>query len=597
MHPHNAIQSMIEFLERRRPLVVLLVLILTLSLIPALETFFFLGNSWQGIPPVFGDETLYHARVQTIVQGHTGGNPYFMEHSDGPPLVVFGGAWLNAIPGLLGVSFNTTLLLNFMLWSLLFALSAFYLFRELQVTPWVAVGSTVFVYLQSYAHVWRPANLQPVYPFIFLFYLVLARFMCEQSRRNSILLALATGATFYLYAFLWQIAVVTLGLLALYAFARKNWPLLRATIFSSCIGGAIGLPVPLYVVWLSHTSPYFWESLGRLGLVNTHLPMAEVMYSGGWIGIVLVLLFVLFRRVQTLQEDAAFVSLGLFLAISGFGLLGMQGSNLITGKLFETAEHVRILILPWLVFATASLGIFLWERRVLLSKSVRVFSIAVIMLLAGADGYFLREYIAPFLPASISRESWQTQQLYAKPFAWLQQQEKDPIVVWSDPHDFLATDLPVFTRHFALYAYWGMLELVPEGEIRERYLISQYFNNPTLSDLKSESEMSLYLGRHDFPHEAKTVERGIKLCRILFFWDTHKECGTPPTPQSLLGEKFFTDLENRFQTDIKPNIKAYLKKYHVAYILKDKVLNPAYHPETLGAKLVYADDRFEIYHL
>ena len=56
-------------------------------------------------------------------------------------------------------------------------------------------------------------------------------------------------------------------------------------------------------------------------------------------------------------------------------------------------------------------------------------------------------------------------------------------------------------------------------------------------------------------------------------------------------------LENKFQNDIKPNIKAYLKKYHVTYILKDKVLDPSYHPEALGAALVYADDRYEIYHL
>lgn len=585
------------FLAQHRPLVVLVVATFILSFIPIAHTFLVLGNSWQGIPPAFGDETLYHARVQTIVQGHTGGNPYFIEHSDGPPLVIFGGAWVNAIPGLLGVPFNAALVLNFIVWSLSFAFSAYFLFRELHAPPWIAVCGTVFLYLQSYAHVWRPANLQPVYPFIFLFYIALARFMREQSRRNSILLALATGAAFYLYAFFWQIAVVTLGLLILYAFVRKNLPLLKATLFSSLAGVAIGLPVPLYVLWLSRTSPYFWESLGRLGLVNTHLPMAEVLYSGGWIGIVLVLLAVLYWRVKILREDTVFVSLGFFLAVSGLGLWGMQGSNLVTGKLFETAEHVRILILPWLVFATVSLGVFLWERRANMSKSIQTFSIATIVLVSLANGYFLREYIEPFLPAGISRESWQTQQLYAKPFAWLQQQEKDSVVVWTEPHDFLGIDLPVFTRHFTLYAYWGMLELVPEGEIRERYLISQYFNNPTLSDLKSESEMALYLGRHDFPHEAKTIERGIKLCRIVFFLDKHKECGTVPTPQSLLGDQFFIDLENKFRTDIKPNIKAYLQKYHVSYFLKDKVLNPTYRPETLGAQRVYVDDRFEIYHL
>ena len=109
--------------------------------------------------------------------------------------------------------------------------------------------------------------------------------------------------------------------------------------------------------------------------------------------------------------------------------------------------------------------------------------------------------------------------------------------------------------------------------------------------------MALYLGRQDTAHNAKTIERGIKICRILFFFDKHKDCGTVPTPQSLLGDKFFTDLGRKFQTDIKPNIKAYLKKYHVSYILKDNVLNSNYRPEELGAKLVYSDDRYEIWHL
>ena len=140
-----------------------------------------------------------------------------------------------------------------------------------------------------------------------------------------------------------------------------------------------------------------------------------------------------------------------------------------------------------------------------------------------------------------------------------------------------------------------MWQLVPDSEFRERYLVSQYFNDPTIASLKS--TMWTYLGRQDAAHKAKTIERGIKICRILFFWDTSKDCGTPPTAISLLGEKFFSDLEQKFQTDIKPNIKAYLKKYHVSYIIKDTVLDPQYHPEKLGATRVYSDQRFEIYRL
>lgn len=571
--------------------------VLILTAIPFADVRLVLGDTWQSIMPAFGDEALYLARVETLVHGRTGGNPYFLEHSEGAPLVIFGGAWLNALPQVAGLAFDASLIFNFVLWSLLFAAAGYWFLRELRIPSWAAASGTFLLYLQSYPHVWRPVNLQTVYPFYFLFYVALMRFLREQSRRNIVFLALATGATFYMFAFLWQIALITLGLLFLYAAYMRRWPLARATFIAAGAGGLIGLPVPLYMLWLSRVSPHYWGSMGRLGLVDTHLPMAEVIYSGGWIGVVLILLAVLYWRVRTLWDDDTFALLGLCIAISGLGLWVMQGSNLITGKLLETGEHVRVLILPWLICSTLALAVVLWERRVRLSRGLRLFSAAVLVLLFGASACTAYQRFTPFLPSHADSAAWRTQQLYAGPFTWLDEHEKDPVVVWSEPRDYLATALPVFTRHFALYAFWGALELVSEDEIRERYLVSQYFNNPTATDLAEMSSMELYLGRGDVFHKPKTVERSIKLCRLLFFWDADRDCGTPPTPQELLGADFFSDLEKKFKTDIKPNIKAYLAKYHVTYLLKDKVLNPTYRPQVLGAARVYEDDRYELYRL
>ena len=334
--------------------------------------------------------------------------------------------------------------------------------------------------------------------------------------------------------------------------------------------------------------------------------MAEVIYSGGWVGATITFLAILLWRAKVLQQDKEFSLVATFLIITNLGLWVMQGSNLITGKLLETGEHLRLFILPGLIFSTVSLGAFLWKRRTLLSKGIQIFSVGVILMFSIVSGYYTYDYFSPFIPfqvhqdlwhPEIQEDLWQTEQLYVKPFAWLQENEKSPVVVWSDPHDFLTPHLPTFTRHFTLYAMYGMLELMPEGEVRERYLVSQYFNNPTLADLRTEREMRLYLGRGDYPHRPKTIERGIKICRILFFWDRSRDFGIPPTYQSFMGDQVFIDMESKFRTDIKPNIKAYLKKYHVSYILKDKILDPKYHPESLGAKLVYMDDRYELYHL
>ncbi|MFA6279093.1 MAG: hypothetical protein WCS97_01470 [Candidatus Paceibacterota bacterium] len=584
------------FLRQHRAATVLMGIVLLLTLIPILDTFLVLGNSWQGFPPTFTDETIYFAHVRAIGEGYlTDGNPYFLEHSSGPPVVIFGGAWLNAIPLLAGLSFNATLMLNFILWSLLFAGVLYWLFREVLVPSWVAVAGTVLLYIQSYAHVWRAVNLQPVYPFYFLFYVAIIRLVREQSRLNIGLLAFATGISFYIFAYWWQTVVVTLGLLFLYSLVRKNGSLMKATLLSSLIGGIIGLPVPLYILWLSRSSPYFWESMSRFGLVNTHLPMAEIVYSGGWIGILLALLVVLFWRVRALRGDKRFISLCIFVGVSGFGLWIMQGSNLITGKLLETGEHVKMLILPWLAFTTIIVGVYLWELRMQLSKWLQTLSFVAVAVCAGASMYFTYVYFAPFFKVESNREFWQTEQTYVKPFEWLEQEEKKPVVVWSNPHDYITPNLPIFTKHFTLFTTYTTWQLVSEDEIRERYLISQYFDNPTITSLKS--DMDTYLGRQDAHHRAKSIERGIKICRILFFWDKNKECGTPQTPAELLGDKFFSDLEQKFKNDIKPNIKAYLKKYNVSFILKDKILDLQYHPEALGAVRVYEDDRYEIYHL
>ena len=582
-----------DFLKPHRPFTVLVVIVLMLTTVPVFETVFVIGDAWQGILPPLTDG-IYDARVQTIGEGHfTGGNAFFLEHSDGPPLVIFAGAWINAIPLLFGVPFTTTMVINFIIWSLLFAVTAYWLLRELRVSSWVAVLGTLFLYVQSYGHILRPVNLQTVYPFYFLFFIALLCLIREQSRKNIIFLALITGATFYFYSYLWQTAVITLGILFLYALARRNWSLLKASLLSSLLGGIIGLPVPLYALWLSHASPYFWESVGRLGLVNTHLPMAEVIYSGGWIGVVCAFLAILYWRARTLRENKEFILLGSFLAISGFGLWVMEGSNLITGKLLETGEHMPGLIFPWLIVAVVSLGTFLWRQCAQLSNGLRMLAIGTFLLISIASIQYV--FLAQFLPPYVNRTVWQANQQYAKPLAWLQDTEKSPVAVWSNPTTYVTTLLPTYTRHFSLHTYWGRLELLSDNEVRERYLITQYFNNLTISDLKNNIED--YLGRQDTAHNAKTIERGIKICRILFFWDKSKDCGTPPTPQQLLGEKFFTDLEKKFRTDIKPNIKAYLKKYHVSYMLNDKTLDSPFYPEKLGAVLVYTDDRFELYKL
>jgi hypothetical protein len=585
-----------EWLREHAALVVLIIVVLLLTALPYVEARMLTGDSWRGILPPFTDG-LNEARIHVIGEGHlSDGNAYFKEHADGLPLVIFGGAWLNALPLWLGLSFNATYFLNFAIWSVLFALTAYWLLRALYLRTWVAAVAAFVLYLQSYGHVIRPANLQPVYPFFFLFYLALWWFIQVQKRSTIIFLGLCTGASFYLYAFFWQGVVITLGLLFFWSVLKKNWLLSKATLLASGLGGAIGVPVPLYMLYLSHSSPFYWESMRRLGLVDTHLPTSEVVYSGGWVGIVLILLAVLYWYSPRLWSDTKWKELSLYAVLSGLALWILEGSNLLTGKWVETGEHVRLFITAWLLFVSVALGVAVWKRRQTLSRYVQLFAMGMFCLLALANAYFTYTTFRPYLAVEGNRDTWVQWESYAPVFDWLNHNGKRGEVVWSDPHDGFGSALVLNTHDFSLYTFWGQLELVPDEEIYERYLITQYFNNPTVETLSSDAEASLYLGRGDFPHKAKTVQRKVQLCRILFFWNK-QNCGTIPTPQSLKGEAFFTALATKFTSDIKPNIQAYLSKYHVRYIVKDTTLDPHWQPQVLGAKEVWHDERYEIYQL
>ena len=296
---------LVTYLKKDIALVVLLCSVAVLSLAPIVTMYVYVGDSWRGIMPAFTDQ-LNFARIQTIGEGNlTDGNPFYMEHAGGPPLVLFGGAWLNAIPMWLGVPYNATLLINFLLWSLLFAITLYWLLKEMRVYSWLAVFGVLFAYLEKFEHVWRPANLQTVYPFVFIFYAALLRVFRNPNRANVIVLSLATGVSFYIFAYWWQIVVTTLGLAFLLALYKKDRALWKAILTASFFGGLLGSGGPLYMLWLSHTSPYFWESINRLGLIYTHFSTSfELYYVGRWVVLVCMFLaLVLLKKNLKMYSD------------------------------------------------------------------------------------------------------------------------------------------------------------------------------------------------------------------------------------------------------------------------------------------------------
>ena len=578
--------------RRHAPIFVLLASTLLLSTIPFGLIRAHLGQDWQGILPSFTDETIYEVHVHTIAEGHfSDGNPYFKEYADGPPLVLFGGGWLNALPLLAGLPFNVGLYFNFVLWGLLFVLALYALFRELGAPKYVAVCGALLVYVQCFAHVWRPVNLQPVYPFMVLVYLAMARLLKERSNFNIALLALSAASTFYLFSYLWQAVVFMLGLLCLYALLSRDVPLTKAAFTAAIVGGLLGAPSVLYTFYMLHTSPYFWESVIRLGYAHTHIPMGEVIYSGGWVGVVLLLAWLINWRVPQARQDQSFVRLCIFLTVTGLGLWIEQGSNLFTGQQLETGEHVRELILPWVAVASIVLAVYVYKLRHILRGVMRIVCVGLVTIVLGASAYYTYYYFAPFLPNSGRVAVWHGEEHYSGVLKYLQSHATSS-VVWSDSE--LSTYVSLYTSNFVLYQQAAEWELVSQKELNERYLVSRYFDNPTRDDLVT--NMQDFVGRQ-YLHWPTTIDREIKVCKILFFWQPGHDCGTPKSAVELLGEQYFDQLIAQFSNDIKLHIQDYLRKYHVTYVVKNKVTDARWHPERLGGKLVWEDGDYSIYYL
>ena len=578
----------------KRQIAFLACMVLAASLVPVANVYQAVGNEWQGVPPVYTDEDYFYARMKEVSDGHPLiGNPYFYEHQDDLAPTFFVPDWLAAIPLTLGASLPVTLAINFSLWSLIFGLLAFMLLLALRLHKNIAVLGAFLLYLQSYIWILRPVSLQQVFPFFLLFMLAaLYWYRAPKERSTRALLAVAVAIPFYLYVYLWQIVVSALLVLVATLFVRKDWMRLRHLALPSALAALLALPACIYTV-LQLKSPFYWQMAERISLVYTHLPTAEVVYSGGWVALTLLTFFLVWKWKNISDEDIpAFV----ILSAIGIALVGVQASNVVTGKEVETAVHVKRFIVPWLGISLAAIVALLARsvpgstRRPMLRAAI----LACVVILGTVNVYFAPNFPSFFANPARDARARDIQTLAAS-LRYLEQAEPSPVVVWvADPESTFANYLPALTEHYVLYSHPGMWHLVGNDEIRERYLAASYLHPVTRESLIA--DLRAYAGPAAFAHRANTVNRGVKLCRLLQLERVGYSCGTLVTPEGLLGDAYFDNLIRKNTTDIRPRISELLAKYHVSYMVTTEPLSPAL-TRLFGATLVYQDSRYLIYRL
>ena len=572
------------------------------AVLPYAHLYWKLGYEIPKLPvAVYNDADYYFDRMQEVKDGYPFlGNPYFIEHREEVPPAFFLADWFSAIPLLLGVPLMTTIALNFFIWSFFFILLAYVLLRVLDVTGrWSFFGSLV-VFSEVYLLMIRPVSMQVVFPLFLIFMIAYVVWLKDpESRKKQVALALAAAFTAYIYTYAWQIVIVALGLTPVLFFVTDR----RESIgsFFKVFGMFIlaSLPLVLYTMkQIAH--PLYWETMQRIGLVNTHVPTAAVVYVSIWV-VGMFCLWGLLSRHNTRHiglmkiHDAAFP----FFAVLGMAMVVVTCSNILSGKDLELPQHIERFIVLWSGFASVYSCYFLsrkyeWQKFSRLALVLGSLCVAVVFV-----GNI--HYLSIFGPGVIFDEQYDFErakkiQGFDAPLVWLKENAKEPAVIWADPNGPLRGYVTMMTQHYILFSAGGGLHLVGQDELDERYLVSHFFAL-TREDLID--DYHAYGGVGNAYHGWKTHNRKVKLCDLLLLGRLGCECGELTDRETYIGAQYFTDLYERYRFEIKPNINSYLEKYQVAYIIKDNETDRVeFQPMLIvGAKQVYNDGRFEIYSL
>ncbi len=562
------------------------------ALLPFAILTYALGEPPQ-LPVAFLNEAdYYYDRMQEIKDGYPLlGNPYFFEHREDPPPAFVGADWLASVPLLIGIPLMQTIVLNIFGWSLIFLLFAYALVRAWGGTPAYALFGALLTYTESYSFMLRPVSMQVVFPF-FLFFLTayLLWLRDPKGRVQQLFFGISAALAASLYTYTWQIIVVVFPLtfIGFLLVRREN---IRTLLVPALL--FVVLTLPFMIITFSQSShPHYAETLARIGLIKTHLPI----FLGFVIALVPLIVGVLafiVRRERNLVEWLRTPAVQFFI-ITGTAIIGVMLSNIITGLDLELPQHLERFVILWFVFASVYFAPQVYERF-RSSRTVERVGIAILVaLVIGGHVHYQKTAGIAMLLRPLNLEEIQSVQELSAPLAWLEEHAPESSVIWSDPSSRFPYFIAMTTSHYSLLHKGGGLHLVSDREMEDRYVTAHYFGL-TVEELIRDHH--IYAGTGNAIHPYKTHNRKVLLCTVLRLESLGYTCGEMTDAVSFIGEDYFDDLFRQY-TEMRPKILEQLAEYHVAYIVADKKGNPGFAPQTLaGAEAVYEDDRFTIYRL
>lgn len=524
-----------------------------------------LWDNWQGVMPSFDGGYYYYAREREVIDGHAFvGNPFAFEHKDDAPAYLFLVDWPSVLPAAIKSNINFVIVWNALFWPLIFLLCVYALARYLGASKNYSLLVTLISYLSCYDMLLRAQTMQIVLPLFVLFLLVAIRLISEPNRRNSIYFVLVTALCAYSYTYLAQAVMAFCGLFILIVLWKK-YPEKKRIITTLSIALASTIPLLIYMRYAA-SLPDYSDMMLRVGLLKTHLPSGKVYIIGIWtIGLILL------TRFTNISERTKH-----FAWATSLSIFAVAASNVVTGLELENAPHAERFLIAWVV-------IFAMIEIPVLLKKKNLGSVAIFVVIIGVLGASIWSHFAQIVYARerLSMGILEQQKL-AGVLNFLEKDSQEPTVVWSTDYQMLDY-IPVDTKHYMLFGPSQTLYRASDGEIQERYLVNNFFNNLSVDDIKN--DLRIFGGVGYAFHQEELLSREKKYCGIV------KICDADYVPKSIDYAKVY-DL---YAKDIRPNIDKYLDSYHVSYIVRGKD-DANFVPSLLkGLKLVYSDRYYEVY--
>lgn len=543
-----------------------------------LPTIIFLARFgfYPKIPLEIMDDTLYYfGRIREVMAGNLFiGNSYLLEHVKDVTTAFFVADWVYSIPFLffkiLGSSFSFSIIFSEVLWSVITTVFLYSFYKIINIEEKYIPIAVTFSLLTVLYFIFRPVAMSVVYP-VFIFFLIsyLIWLRNPMGKKESVLLVASSVLSFYLYTYLWQIVLVVLGATCLFNLYYKKY--IKQTFFIIFYVFILSIPVFLYTI-KQINSIYYFETLRRVGLVSTHMiGSVEIFYIFLILNILLILYLFRKKNIINFNDLVFFVIVSVALLIVGL-------SNLISGKDLELAVHVgRFIDLFISVFVVYSFLIKNKNNNAL--KGVVFFPILILFLYSGYN---------VFITYSITKSTLliDSKEYYVDLFTNLKEIPKSSVIL-SD--DLVSSYIPVLTDDYVLFHPNAELYNLSDYEVEERYLVSRVFADLNEDQLKS--DFRKYAGVGNAVHQANIINREVKMCLIVKKIIISIKCGEFVDSYSLIGEKYFEDLMERYKV-IKSNPDKYLDLYHVSYIIKDNT-NASWIIKDY--KILWSNDRFTVY--